>query len=280
MTCIKFKLVASWIGWYIHWSIIWRTHELIPLKWFTLIKLSFAVQALVELQLQAGVTVVGFPLFLGDQFLSHGSSGCVPYVLPGVPPVGAALSASPASRSSRHVKDAGFTHQKWGRPPPPSLCDVCGGLDSFFSLCCLISWKDLPQPLCVRLLPFSGTCLKRREGSRCQEGTVSILWAPAFCSNEKKCALCPCENMYLTLTYMGGKDPRKKNWKGIPPTFHFTSSLFCVAGCADKCLECHTHMYTLSAGAWLVGCRKRCLLPGRIRWSTESLRSRQEMEWG
>lgn len=67
-------------------------------------------------------------------------------------------------------------------------------------------------------LPFNWTRLKRREGSRCREGTVSILWPPAFCSNENKSALCPCENTFLTLTYMeGGKDPRKKIWKEFPP---------------------------------------------------------------
>lgn len=147
---------------------------------------------------QAGVTIVGFPLFFffWMNSLSHSRTDCVPYVLPGVPPLGAALSALPLSRSSRRV-DLGFTHQKGGSPSP--LCDVCGGL--------------FPPPLFFRAstfpgsagssagkichsrfvaLPFKWTRLKRREGSRCQEGVASVFGPCAICSNgKKKPALCP-----------------------------------------------------------------------------------------
>lgn len=128
-------------------------------------KFILAVQAWVELQLKARVTMVGFPLFLGEQFLSHGSTGCVPYVLPGVPTgsctkcLATVTLQSPCKRLWLHTSE--------GRTFPPT-CDVCRGLLGFF----------FPPPF-SRACPFSRSAVSS-AGKICHSRFVALPFMNTF----------------------------------------------------------------------------------------------------
>lgn len=101
--------------------------------------------------------------------------------------MGAALSAFVLSRSSRHVKDAGFTH-------PVTRCRLRVEGKRCVSKWCVRWALSLALPFssageicdsCFVTLPLNWTKLKKEPEKRCREGmTVSIL--SLLCSNEKK----------------------------------------------------------------------------------------------